>query len=136
MTLAVPVTFEDWTQVNSLLFGSVGNFGERDIHLREQSTKPLKTVEDGHILRPGENIRFSLTESVSLWARSIIAESEVLVSSGIEAAITNVEMGNLLNRLLINIGSQNEQIINQLKLLNLRTEEMGNTGINLNDIEF
>lgn len=134
MTLTVTVIVKDWTQVNSLSFGTVGNFGERDIHLREQPTKPSSNIEDGHILRPGENSRFSLTNNNNLWARSVIADSKVLVSTGIDAPITSEESNILVNRLLINLGSQNEQIINQLKLLNLHTEEMGNTGYTINDV--
>ena len=135
MTLAVPVLESDWTQVNVVLFGTVGNFGERDIFLREQLTKPSPNVTDGHILRPGENIRFSLTDELNLWARSVIAKSKVLVSAGVDAPITSVESNILLNRLLLNLGSQNIQIIEQLKLLNLHTQEMGDTGFTINDID-
>lgn len=135
MTLTVTIIVKDWTQVNSLSFGTVGNFGERDIHLREQPTKPSSNIEDGHILRPGENSRFSLSNNNNLWARAVIAPSKVLVSSGIDAHITSEESNILVNRLLINFDSQNEQIINQLKLINLNLAEMGNNSFNLNDIE-
>lgn len=135
MTLAVPILESDWTQVNVESFGTVGNFGERDVHLRELTSKPPSSVTDGHILRPGKNSRFSLSNGNKLWARSIIADSKVLVSTDIDAALTNIEMSLLLGSFLRNLNDTNEQIITQLKLLNLRVEEAFDTTLSELDLK-
>jgi len=45
------------------------------------------------------------------------------------------EIGALLAGFFIKLTDQNEQTISQLRLLNARIEEMGNTGISLKDVE-
>lgn len=135
MTLTVTILESDWTQVNVGLFGTVSNFGERDIHLRELMSKPSSDVTDGHPLRPGDDSRFSLSNNNNLWARAVIADSKVLVSTGIDATLTNIEMSLLLDSLLRNLNDKNEQIITQLKLLNLRVEEAFDTSLNELDLK-
>lgn len=52
---------------------------------------------------------------------------------GVTLKNTN-EFEIIIDKSLSSLIDLNEAVLNELKLLNLRTEEMGNTGINLNDI--
>jgi len=90
MTLAITVLESDWTQVNSGLVGTVSNFGERDVQLLENITKPDVSIECGHVLRPGQDVPFSLAETDNLWARAVVADSKVLVSVGIDPIMDSV----------------------------------------------
>ena len=83
MTNSVPIIHTDWTQVNLETSGSISNFGERDVYLRESLSKPSESLEDGFILLPGGNIPFAVANNLNVWARSKVANSKVLVSSGI-----------------------------------------------------
>ena len=83
MTISVRIVHDGWTKVNFQSTGDICNFGERDIYLRESENLPNALIDDGFILRPGDDAPFSLELTINLWARSIIAPSKVLISSGI-----------------------------------------------------
>jgi len=95
-TIRIPILVDDWTQINTGLVGTVSNFNEQDIHLRETPTKPNASVVGGHKLRPGGEIPFSLEQGNSLWARSRNTDTNVFVSIGINPIMDTVIRDNWL----------------------------------------
>ena len=75
-----------------------------------------------------------------IWSDLLDDWSDTFASSE-SGTVQKVNVDNMagliaaLVKLAITQDSQNDEIINQLKLLNVRFEEMAGTKINLNDIE-
>lgn len=67
---------------------------------------------------------------------SDLLDSDVEFKRNFKVSVKNLEEISLAsNEKFISMVSILDSILSELKLLNARTEEMGNTGINLNDIE-
>ncbi|GAG92662.1 unnamed protein product [marine sediment metagenome] len=112
MTISVSITYTDWTRVNSQITGSVSNFGERDVYLQDSASKPLSSVEDGIPIRPGDTMPFSTSGDAKIWARSIIANSKVIVSSSLNAFKNDIDQHREIAKL-----DNDSQIIALLKAI-------------------
>lgn len=128
MTVEVEILNTDWTKINSDLTGNVSNFSERDAYIRESESIPDSSLEDGFIIRPGDAIRFALNVGVSLWARSNIAPTKVLVSGG----IGKINTGSSEK---ITDGIKNSEIVPLLKAILMGIEIISNTENLIRNIE-
>jgi len=90
MTVRIPISTNGWTKINIGAIGTISNFGDRDILLQETTDKPETTITVGHKLRPGDLVRFSLTGTDAIWGRSVLRDSNVFLSTGIEPIMDSV----------------------------------------------
>lgn len=115
MTLKIAIPAGEWTQVNSDLVGTVSNFGERDIHLRESILEPSSDEVGGVVLRPSVPLPFSLASTFNLWARPKHADNP------------NVEKTNVFVATGINPIMDAE--LRDLWLVSFETSDRGNTAV-------
>ena len=115
MTLKIAIPAGEWTQVNSDLVGTVSNFGERDIHLRESVLEPSSDELGGVVLRPSVPLPFSLADTFNLWARPKPADTP-------EQENTNVFVATGINSIM-------DSELRDLWLVSFETSNTGNTAV-------
>lgn len=106
----------------------VQNVGTTDLYFTISKNKPSRDNEAYRIFRRGEFITANKGDK-SIWVFSPQADGFINVEK-----IFNTELFDLLNRNFLLLSCQLSEIIKALELLNLRTEEMGNTGITKEDV--
>ena len=126
---------EDYRDIYSLTSISSGveviiqNVGTTDLYFAISNAQPLKDNDAYQIFRRGEFITANEGDQL-IWVFS--PQSDGLIN--VERT-SNGKLLDLLNTNFLLLNSQFASMIHELELLNLRIEEMGNTGINSSDVE-
>lgn len=135
-TLAnTPIEAEEYQDVYALTSIRPGtsiniqNVGVTDLFFAIALIQPAKDNEAFRIFKRGDVIPADDSD-MSVWVFSPQADGAINVEK-----LKNSKISDLLLEHLQKFSCQNQEIIDQLKLLNLKTEEMGNTGTSIRDIE-
>ena len=137
----IDISVTEWTEIASNSGGWVSNESDNVILLRKSQIKPGSNITVGHKINPmGAGIRFEVAGEFKIYARALKAQLSINKSPFV---VVTIDLGlasfgenelKILNKAITEIKCLNREILSQLKLLNIRTEEMGDTGLNLEDI--
>jgi len=106
----------------------IQNIGTTDLYFAISKSQPPKDNDAYRIFRRGEEKAFDQGDP-SIWVFSPQANGLINVKK-----IVSSDLFDLLNTNFLLLTCQLAVIIRELELLNLRTEEMGNTGITKEDV--
>lgn len=114
---------------------SIDNVSDSDIYYTSAQDQPEIDFRSYNTLKPRVGKVSNNKGDLGLWALALVEGSEVNVSIFVdEQKETFDNLIDVVTRLFGKAECQNQEIIDELKLSNLRFEEMANTRINKNDI--
>lgn len=129
-----PVVAEEYRDVYLLAGISSGtdvviqNIGTTDLYFSISTSQPPKDNDAYRIFKRGDVVTVDQGDP-SIWVFSTQADGLINVKE-----MVSTDLFDLLNTNFLLLTCQLAVIIRELELLNLRTEEMGNTGITKRDV--
>lgn len=139
--LNIPVSVGQWinlydkSNIDVGIKVSIDNVSDADIYYTSAQEQPEIDFRSYNTLKPRVGKVSNNKGDLGLWALALVEGSEVNVSIFVdEQKETFDNLIDVVTRLFGKAECQSQETIDQLKLLNLRFEEMAKTGINTNDI--
>jgi len=114
---------------------SIDNVSSSDIYYTSAQEQPDLDFRSYNTLKPRVGKVSNNKGDLGLWALALVGDAEVNVSVFVDEQQGSFDnLIDVVTTLFSKAECQSQEIIDQLKLFNLRFEEMARTGINKNDI--